>query len=146
MKSYEIRVTRLNEVPDAPNITSPEGAVDYWDAVIKKMPWFIEDREVCVALTVNTQSRVTGHHLVSLGTLNETVIHAREVFRAAVAMNAYGVVVMHNHPSGDTDPSDADKRMTQRLANAAEILQIKLVDHIIVGEPQRFSFRESGLL
>ena len=74
------------------------------------MPWFIEDRGVCVAPTVNTQNRVTGHHLVSLGSLNETVVHSREVFRAAIALNAYGVVLMYNHPSGETAPSDADKR------------------------------------
>jgi DNA repair protein RadC len=144
--SFEIRVTRLNEVPDAPAITQPANAVEYWRSAIEKMPWYIADREVCVTLTVNAQNRVTGHHLVSIGTLNETVIHAREVFRAAVAMNAYGVVLMHNHPSGGIDPSSADRQMTERLAKAADILQIKLLDHVIVAAEQWFSFREAGLL
>ena len=97
-------------------------------------------------LTVNTQNRVTGHHLVSIGSLNETVVHSREVLRAAVAMNAWAVVLVHNHPSGGVNPSDADKRMTDRLAKAADILQIKLLDHVIVAAKQRFSFREAGLL
>ena len=144
--SFEIRVARLNELPDAPEITQPGNAAQYWQTAIEKMPWFIADREICVALTVNTQSRVTGHHLVSIGTLNETVVHSREVFRAAVAMNAYGVVLMHNHPSGGVDPSDADKRMTDRLAKAADILQIKMLDHVIVAAGRWFSFREAGLL
>ena len=67
---------------------------------------------MCVALTLNTLNRVTGHHLASVGTLNERFVHSREVFRAAVAMNAYGVVLMHIHPSKGVDPSDADKQMT----------------------------------
>ena len=145
-KSYEIRVQRLNETPDAPNISTPEEAVLYWTNVVTAMPWFIPDREVCVALTLNTQHRVTGHHLVSVGTLNETVVHSREVFRAAVALNAYGVVLMHNHPSSGVEPSEADRRMTKRMVSAAEILQIKLLDHVIVSGTSWFSFKEAGLV
>lgn len=146
MKSYEIRVTRLNEVPNAPIVSTPDEAVWYWKTVITAMPWFIPDREVAVALSLNTQNRVTGHHLVSIGSLNETVVHVRDVFRAAVAMNAYSVVLMHNHPSGESAPSEADKRITQRLQAASEILQIRMLDHVIVGHAKQFSFREAGLI
>ena len=144
--SFEIRVMRLHETPDAPNIDHPEKAVEYWHNVITTMPWYIADREICVALTVNTQHRVTGHHLVSIGTLNETVVHSREVFRAAVALNAYGVVLMHNHPSSGVEPSEADRRMTKRMVSAADILQIKLLDHVIVSGTAWFSFKEAGLV
>ncbi len=150
MKSYEIRVQRLHETPCAPRIETPAHAEAYWREVITGMPWFIADREVCVSLALNTRLRITGHSLVSVGTLNETVVHAREVFRAAVALNAWGVVLMHNHPGGDTTPSDADRRITRRLQEAAAVLQIGLHDHVIVGgvgaNPGWFSFREAGLL
>jgi len=96
VNSYEIRVQRLNETPDAPKLETPETVFHYWQSVITTMPWFIADREVCVSITLNTRLRVTGHSLVSVGTLNESVVHCREVFRAAVALNAYAVVLMHN--------------------------------------------------
>ena len=145
--SYEVRIQRLNETPDPPKLDSPETAFKYWQDVIIRMPWYIPDREVCVAIMLNTRLRVTGHSLVSVGTLNESVVHARDVFRAAVAMNAYGIVVlMHNHPSGDPQPSEADHRITRRMNEAAGILQINLVDHIIIGDGNWFSFKEAGVL
>ena len=144
--AYEIRVLRLNECPDAPKLETPENAFQYWQSVITTMPWYIPDREVCVTITLNTRLRVTGHSLVSVGTLNESVVHSREVFRAAVAMNAYAVVLVHNHPSGDPAPSDADNRITRRLSEASQVLQITLLDHVIIGAEKWFSFKEGGLL
>ena len=144
--TYEIRVTRLNETPDAPKLEAPEAAFRYWRSVITAMPWYISDREVCVAITLNTRLRVTGHSLVSIGGLNESVVHSRDVFRAAVAMNAYAVVLMHNHPSGDPAPSDADNRITRRLSEASQVLQITLLDHVIIGAEKWFSFKEGGHL
>ena len=144
--AYEIRVQRLNETPDAPKLETPEAAFRYWQSVITTMPWFIPDREVCVAITLNTRLRVTGHSLVSLGTLNESVVHARDVWRAAVALSAYAVVLGHNHPSGDATPSEADTRLTRRLAEVGSILQIALLDHVIIGAEKWFSFKETGLL
>jgi len=143
--TYEIRVQRLNECPDAPKLETPETAFRYWQSVITTMPWYIPDREVCVAITLNTRLRVTGHSLVSIGSLNESIVHCREVFRSAVAMNAYAVVLMHSHPSGDSQPSDADTRLTRRIAEAGNILQITLLDHVIIGR-KWFSFKEAGLL
>jgi len=145
--SYEIRVQRLNETPDAPRIETPEETVRYWETVITKMPWYIPDREVCVSITVNGRLRATGHTLVSIGTLNETVVAARDVFRAAVAMAAFNVILVHNHPSGDASPSNNDNLITRRIAECGVILQIKLMDHVIVGaHGARFSFKEKGLL
>ena len=144
--SYEIRVMRLNETPDAPKLETPETAFQYWQTVITKMPWYIADREICVAITLNTRLRVTGHSLVSLGTLNESIVTPRDVFRAACAYNAYATIVMHNHPSGDFSPSEADHRITRRLVEAAKILQIQLLDHVIVGDGRWFSFKEAGVV
>ena len=89
----------------------------------------------------------TRYHLirieeVSLGSVNESIAHPRDVFRPAVISSAYAVIVVHNHPSGDASPSQTDHSLTRRLAEAAELLQIKLLDHIIIGAP---AAREPGL-
>lgn len=98
----------------------------------------------------------TRYHLirveqVSTGSVNESIAHPREVFRPAMLGSAYAVIVVHNHPSGDPTPSQADHSLTRRLGEAAELLQIKLLDHIIVGAPAEgrpsyFSFKEAGVL
>jgi DNA repair protein RadC len=98
----------------------------------------------------------TRYHLIrieeiSLGSINESIAHPRDVFRPALISSAYAMIVVHNHPSGDASPSQTDHNLTRRLAEAAELLQIKLLDHIIIGAPteQRagyFSFKEAGIL
>src|ERR1700730_11983502 len=98
----------------------------------------------------------TRYHLirieeVSLGSINESIAHPRDVFRPALISSAYAVIVVHNHPSGDATPSQSDHSLTRRLAEAAELLQIKLLDHIIIGAPSEqnagyFSFKEAGVL
>ncbi len=98
----------------------------------------------------------TRYHLVrveeiSRGSMSESIAHPREVFRPAIIASAYAVIVAHNHPSGDPSPSQADHSLTRRLAEAAELLQIKLLDHIILGAPAEgrqpyFSFKEAGVL
>src|SRR5207253_6589935 len=98
----------------------------------------------------------TRYHLirveeVSIGSVNESIAHPRDVFRPALVASAYAVIVVHNHPSGDASPSQTDHNLTRRLAEAAELLQIKLLDHIIIGAPTEggpgyFSFKEAGVL
>jgi len=146
MKTYEIRVQRLNETPDAPKLDAPEAAFRYWQSVITTMPWYIPDREICVAITLNTRLRVTGHSLVSIGTLNESLAHCRDTFRTACVLNAFAVVLMHCHPSGDVQPSEADHRLTRRMVEAGNLLQIALLDHVIVSAEKWFSFKEAGLV
>jgi DNA repair protein RadC len=95
----------------------------------------------------------TRYHLIrveeiSIGSVNESIAHPRDVFRPAVIASAYAVIVVHNHPSGDASPSQTDHSLTRRLAEAAELLQIRLLDHVIIGEgePGYFSFKEAGVL
>jgi DNA repair protein RadC len=98
----------------------------------------------------------TRYHLirveeVSIGSVNESIAHPRDIFRPALVSSAYAVIVVHNHPSGDASPSQTDHSLTRRLAEAAELLQIKLLDHIIIGAPADgspgyFSFKEAGVL
>ena len=88
---------------------------------------------------------------VSNGSLNESTAHPREIFRPAITYAAFAIILVHNHPSGDPAPSDADRRLTVRLAEAARLLQIQLFDHIIIGTADNgrqpyFSFREMGML
>jgi len=88
---------------------------------------------------------------VSLGSLNECLAHPREILRPAVLHNAFAFILVHNHPSGDPSPSDADRRVTLRIAEAAKILQVNFFDHVILGSPAEnraayFSFREAGVI
>ncbi len=108
-------------------------------------------KESLRVLSLDTRYRLLRMEEVSLGSVNESIAHPREVFRPAVIASAYAVIVVHNHPSGDPSPSQADHSLTRRLAAAAELLQIKLLDHIIIGAPAEgrqpyFSFKEAGVL
>lgn len=99
---------------------------------------------------VDSRLRHTGTIEISSGTLNETSAHPREVLRPVMLRNAYGFVLIHNHPSGDPSPSAPDREFTKRLIEAAEVLQLRFVDHVIIGRPDSgraayYSFREAGL-
>ena len=104
-----------------------------------------EPVEVCVVLLLTTKHRVIGVHEVSRGTLDSSLVHPREVFKAAILGNAAGVIVAHNHPSGDPTPSLDDTLVRGRLRAAAEILGIDLIDFLILGDAGRYySFTEAG--
>lgn len=108
-------------------------------------------KESLRVILLDTRYRLLQMEEVSIGSVNESIAHPRDVFRPAVISSAYAVIVVHNHPSGDPSPSQSDHSLTRRLAEAAELLQIKLLDHIIIGAPAEgrlpyFSFRETGVL
>ena len=108
-------------------------------------------KESLRVLLLDTRYHLMRIEEVSRGSVNESIAHPRDIFRPAVISSAYAVIVVHNHPSGDPAPSQADHRLTRRLGEAAELLQIKLLDHIIIGAPAEgrlpyFSFREAGVL
>jgi DNA repair protein RadC len=102
--------------------------------------------EVFYLVTLNSRSRVIDLHEVSRGTLTSSLVHPREVFRPAIADGAAGVIVAHNHPSGDPTPSADDRAVTRQLVEAGRILDIPVFDHVIIGEPRYVSFAELGLL
>jgi DNA repair protein RadC len=97
-------------------------------------------------LTLDAQHRITRDLLVSRGTLTSTLVHPREVFRLAIAEAGAGVIVVHNHPSGDPTPSAEDRAVTRQLVEAGRLLDIPVYDHVIVGADRYFSFAEAGLL
>lgn len=130
---------------------SPDKVVTFWREIIAAQADHEPDKEHLVALLANTRYRVTGYHIVAIGTLNECTAHPREILRAAVVAGAYAIVLVHNHPSGDPSPSEADRRLTRRVADSADLLQIRLIDHVVVGDPADisqgyYSFKEHGLL
>ena len=98
------------------------------------------------SLYLNTKNQVIGIEMISRGTLNASLIHPREVFKGALLANANCIMLTHNHPSGNPEPSNADKQVTSILVKAGKLLDVQVLDHIIVGDESYFSFRESGLL
>jgi DNA repair protein RadC len=104
------------------------------------------DREHFIVVFLDARSAVIGIHTVSIGTLTESLVHAREVFKGAILANAASVIVVHNHPSGEALASEADYSVTSKLKEAGRILGIPIEDHVIVGADGYFSFRQQGLL
>jgi DNA repair protein RadC len=96
--------------------------------------------------TLDAQHRLENDILVTRGILNSSLVHAREVFRQAIAENAYAVILIHNHPSGDPTPSPEDRIVTSQLVSAGKLLGIDVLDHIIIGRGRFTSFAESGIL
>lgn len=102
--------------------------------------------EVVILITLNTKNIVTGYFEVHRGTINTSLVHPREVFKRALLNNARYIIVAHNHPSGDPNPSKEDIQITERLKEAGNLLGINLLDHIIVGEDKYISLKEKGVL
>lgn len=149
--TYEVRVQRFNECAGSLKVDAPGEAFAYWREKITNAPWYDPEKEMLVAIMLNTRYVALSHTMVSIGTMNECTAHPREIFRPAVALGAFGILLMHNHPSGDPSPSEADTRLTRRLAEGSSILQIGFLDHVIVGvpgdyKPGYFSFKEAGIL
>lgn len=99
----------------------------------------------CVAC-LDQKNRLLGEEQVSIGSLTEALVHPREVLRPAIVLRAAAIAIVHNHPSGDPEPSRSDKALTRRLQEAAGLVGVRLLDHVIVGDKKFFSFAEEGLL
>ena len=104
------------------------------------------DREQFIIACLNTKNEPTNISVVSLGTLNKAIVHPREVFKTAILSNAASIMAFHNHPSGETTPSQQDIQLTHRLVEAGELLGIKLLDHLIIGDGTFTSLKEKGYL
>ncbi len=104
------------------------------------------DREHFIAITIDGASRVIGTHTISIGTLNQSIVHPREVFYPAIKDKAAAILIAHNHPSGQLFPSRADKQVTTRLKEAGKLIGIEVIDHIILAPDGYYSFQESDEL
>ena len=116
----------LTEIP----LTTPTQVFELLGAEMRQLA-----KESLRVVLLDTKHRLLRVEEVSLGSLNECLAHPREILRPAVQHNAFAFVLVHNHPSGDPAPSDADRRATRRIADAAAMLQVNFFDHIIVGSP-----------
>ena len=102
------------------------------------------DREQLLVCCLNTKNHPLNLHVVSIGSLNASIVHPREVFKAAVLSNAASIILFHNHPSGDPSPSSEDQTATERIRDCGRLMGIDLLDHIIIGEDTYYSMREKG--
>lgn len=128
---------------DNANIDCPEAAT----AIINQVFQLDEEAvEKFIILTLTTKKAVAGIHVISVGTLNSSLVHPREVFKAAILNNSASIILVHNHPSGDPTPSPEDLDVTRRLREAGKIMGIEVLDHLIIGDSGRFaSLRKKGL-
>ena len=140
----EFKLTVLRELPVGGQwslVTEP-GKVDaYWREHCQTHPAFVPDVETFWVLLVNTKRHVLGHLLVSTGILDTILVSPREVFRPACIAAAAAIILVHNHPSGDPTPSEADIKTTRDLIRAGEIMKIQVLDHVIVGIPDPIAGR-----
>jgi DNA repair protein RadC len=104
------------------------------------------DREKFIVLLLDAKHRVIGVNTVSIGSLTASIVHPREVFKPAIAGNSAAVILAHNHPSGDPAPSLEDVELTKRLREAGELLGIRLLDHVILGDGTHYSFVDADAL
>lgn len=103
-------------------------------------------QEHVVALYLNTKNEIIKNETIFVGSLNTSVAHPREIFKGAVRYSAARIILAHNHPSGNTEPSEADFSFTRRVVDAGEMMGIEIIDHFIIGENSYLSLREQGLL
>lgn len=144
-KEYKIVALRECPLPESMvTCDTPQKAADYWRLNILSNPYFNPECECFAALLLNTRRRVKGHQLLSIGTLDTILVHPREVFRGAIIAAAAAIVIMHNHPSGEPQPSEADIKVTRDLIRAGQLLKIEVLDHVIMGNPNHSSLRELG--
>ena len=129
------------EMPGRDVIRDPQTVVDYLYAALRD-----RKREIFKVIFLDKANRVISDSDLFIGTIDEAAVHPREVVKAALDRSATAVILVHNHPSGRVEPSPEDRRLTEKIKAACETVSIKVLDHIIVGDNQHFSFREAGLL
>ncbi|MFA9430866.1 RadC family protein [Egicoccus sp. AB-alg2] len=122
-------------------VTSPETAADL---LVPRVAF--RDRERCVAAFLDTKHRVLRVSTISIGSVDHTFMSPRDVFRDALLANASALVLAHNHPSGDPEPSRDDQAVTRRLARAGELVGVQLLDHLVVGGPDWVSLARRGTI
>lgn len=130
----------LFQAEDHPIIRRPSDAVRLIERHLITLP-----QEQLVVVLLDTQNRVTSLETVYIGSLNTTVVRVAEIFRPAILQNSAGLILAHNHPSGDATPSDDDVKLTQDAVAAGKLLDIAILDHLVIGRGEWVSMRERGL-
>jgi DNA repair protein RadC len=143
MASFELgrRVIVSGRQREVKKVKSPE---DVAFLMIPEMKGL--DREHFMAILLNTKNGILKIVTVAIGSLNAALVHPREIFKAAVIASAAGIIIVHNHPTGNPEPSREDRDLTERFARCGDLMGIDVVDHIIVGDDDYVSMRERGLI
>ncbi|GLI54260.1 RadC family protein [Thermodesulfovibrio yellowstonii] len=139
--SFELGKRALSEKVQEQIFNSAEIVYNYFFPKLNGLK-----KEVFITLLVDTKLRLLRGVKVSEGTLNQSLIHPREIFKEAVKESAYALILIHNHPSGDPTPSEQDIEITKKLKKASEILEIPILDHVIIGSGKYFSMKERGII
>ncbi|NMF07950.1 JAB domain-containing protein [Clostridium beijerinckii] len=126
---------------DIRKIQAPKDAVELGKRFIEE-----SDREQLLVCCLDTKNQPTTINVVSVGNLNNSLVHPREVFKPAILSNSASIILFHNHPSGDPTPSKEDTNITERLKECGNILGIKLIDHIIIGDNSYYSLKEKEII
>jgi len=150
MRVYEAKlVYSLVSLGEEVTLDRPEKVAAYLESAYAENPL----QESFFVILLDRKNHPLGRQLVTLGTLTGSLVHCREVYRAAIIGSAASIVVSHNHPSGDPAPSSADLSVTRALREASHVIGIDLLDHVIVGDKNSdpatrgyFSFREAGII
>ena len=141
---YTLKMVKEDSVLyEVPVIKSP---AEVYQAAKQLLALHEEPEEHFCILCLNTKNKIVGVHTISIGSLNASIVHPREVFKAAMLNNASEIICLHNHPSGDPEPSREDIETTRRLVEAGEIMGIRVLDHVIIGEQRYLSMKEKGLM
>lgn len=127
-----------------PSVTMIRSPSDVYELLEPEFRHLKQEQFICVFL--NTKNGVIGKEIISIGSLNASIVHPREVFRPAIKRSSASIICAHNHPSGVPDPSPEDIEMTKRLVESGHILGIDVLDHIVVGNYTFVSLKERGLM
>lgn len=135
------RVARQRRLQEPVIIRTPHDVASYMMEEMRHLT-----QEHFVVLFLNTKNHVLGHETIFVGSLNASIVHPREVFQAAIRRNCASIICLHNHPSGDPQPSREDVDVTRRLVEAGKILGIDVLDHVIIGDGRFASLKEKGYI
>ena len=128
---------------DNPITSSPQSVVDIMESLYNLRD---EPTENFIILMLDTKNKIIGSSLISRGTVNSSLASPRNVFQTALLGNAVSIILVHNHPSGDAEPSEEDKSITGRLVDGGKLLGISVLDHIIIGDGRYTSLKQEGML
>lgn len=125
-------------------VTKPETKVSIKSAqdVYNNVRFPTTEQECFIVLLLNTKNVIIEQHLVSIGTIDSALVHPREVFKEAIRKNARSIILVHNHPSGDPEPSDEDHQITEMMRKAGKLLGIPVLDHVVIGDERYYSFND----
>lgn len=149
MEFESINVISLKQVIDetvtiaSEFIRTPKDAVDVINEVFDLKN---RDVEYFGLIALNTKNQIAGMHIVTVGTINASLVHPREVYKRLLLNNAASYICFHNHPSGNPQPSSEDASVTKRLVEVGTLIGIELLDHVIVGNPGFSSLKELGMM